>query len=227
MSSTLSNVSDRRGGKNPLNDGLASGVILEVRSQLQDENSDTGVSSLYVPIENHQWFVLRATYNRVEKEIETLRKNVAFVYLPKHYIIKQVNGKKKRVYDDVGIADPVHTEICRYGQGGYKECIGQERKEKTYPGERIEVFSFIYRYKRDKGKLCEEGENICHAFNAYVGCRCRDDACVSCHQPKHWLCENNHDARQSAVHGERNQQTGSYSIRKLHSIIFHLANEIE
>ena len=97
MSSILSNVSDRRGGKNPLNDGLASGVILEVQSQLQDENSDTGVSSLYVPVENHQWFVLRATYNRVEKEIETLRKNVAFVYLPKHYIIKQVNGKKKRV----------------------------------------------------------------------------------------------------------------------------------
>ena len=94
---TLSNVNDRRGGTNPPYDGLTSNVILEVQSHQQDENSNTGVSSLYVPIENHQWFVLRATYNRVEKDIETLRKNVAFVYLPKHYIIKQVNGKKKRV----------------------------------------------------------------------------------------------------------------------------------
>ena len=73
---TLSNVNDRRGGTNPPYDGLTSNVILEVQSQLQDENSDTGVSSLYVPIENHQWFVLRATYNRVEKDIETLELNI-------------------------------------------------------------------------------------------------------------------------------------------------------
>lgn len=96
---TLSNVNDRRGGSNPPNAGLTSDGILEVQTSKLSENSNTGVSSLFVPIENHQWFVLRATYNRVEKDIETLEKNVAHVYIPKHYVIQNKNGKKKRVLE--------------------------------------------------------------------------------------------------------------------------------
>ena len=57
------------------------------------------MSSLYVPIENYQWFVLRATYNRVEKDIDTLKKSVAYVYIPKHHVIQNKNGKKKRVLE--------------------------------------------------------------------------------------------------------------------------------
>lgn len=143
MSSTLSNVSDRRGGKNPLNDGLASGVILEVQSQLQDENSDTGVSSLYVPVENHQWFVLRATYNRVEKEIETLRKNVAHVYIPKHYIIKQVNGKKKRVSEPL-----VPNLVFVYSTQEHLEQLFCEEKVLSH-----------YRFYRDKTKSITNGKH--------------------------------------------------------------------
>ena len=97
--STLSNVNDRRGGIIPPNVRLTSDVILEVQSHQQDENSNTGVSSLYVPIENYQWFVLRATYNRVEKDIDTLKKSVAYVYIPKHHVIQNKNGKKKRVLE--------------------------------------------------------------------------------------------------------------------------------
>lgn len=96
---TLSNVNDRRGGTNPPNVGLTSNVILEVQSHQQDENSNTGVSSLYVPIVNHQWFVLRATYNRVEKNLETLEKKVAHVYIPKHFVIQHKDGKKKRMLE--------------------------------------------------------------------------------------------------------------------------------
>ena len=96
---TLSNVNDRRGGIIPPNVRLTSDVILEVQSHQQDENSNTGVSSLYVPIENYQWFVLRATYNRVEKDIDTLKKSVAYVYIPKHHVIQNKNGKKKRVLE--------------------------------------------------------------------------------------------------------------------------------
>ena len=96
---TLSNVNDRRGGTNPPYDGLTSNVILEVQSHQLDENSNTGVSSLYVPIENYQWFVLRATYNRVEKDIDTLKKSVAYAYIPKHHVIQNKNGKKKRVLE--------------------------------------------------------------------------------------------------------------------------------
>ena len=97
--STLSNVDDRRGGTNPPNAGLTSSVIPEVQNLAREENSYTGVSSLYVPIEKHQWFVLRATYNRVEKDIETLKKSVAYVYIPKHHVIQNKKGKKKRVLE--------------------------------------------------------------------------------------------------------------------------------
>ena len=96
---TLSNVNDRRGGFNPPNTGFTSDGILEVQSHQQDENSNTGVSSLYVPVENHQWFVLSATYNRVDKNIEILEKNVTYVYIPKRHVIQCKNGKKERVLE--------------------------------------------------------------------------------------------------------------------------------
>lgn len=96
---TLSNVDDRRGGSNPPNTGLTSDVILEIQTSQQIENSNTGVSSFFVPIEKHQWFVLRATYNRVEKELDILKTHVTYTYLPKHFVLKQVNGKKKRVME--------------------------------------------------------------------------------------------------------------------------------
>ena len=95
----LLNVNTRRGGSNPPNSGLTSDVILEVPCPSQGMNSDTGVSSRYALKENHQWFVLRATYNRVEKDFDTLKANVAYAYLPRHYTLKQINGKKKRVME--------------------------------------------------------------------------------------------------------------------------------
>lgn len=97
---TLFNVGNRRDEINPPNDGFTSGVILEIQSPEQGKNSHGG-GSFYVPIDNHQWFVFRATYNRVEKELDSLKKNVAHVYLPKHYVLKQINGKKKPVLESL------------------------------------------------------------------------------------------------------------------------------
>ena len=95
----LLNVNTRRGGSNPPNSGLTSGVILELPSSQQAMNSDAGVSSHYAQKENHSWFVLRATYNRVEKDFDILAANVVYAYLPKHYTLKLVNGKKKRIME--------------------------------------------------------------------------------------------------------------------------------
>ena len=89
----LSNAVNRGGGNNPPDVGLTSNVLPEtIRIGI-------GVSSDYAQKDNHQWYVLRATYNRVEKNIETLKKNVAYVYIPKHHVIKNKNGKKKRVLE--------------------------------------------------------------------------------------------------------------------------------
>lgn len=137
---TLSNVSTRRGGTNPPYDGLTSNVILEVCSHQKDENSNTGVSSSYVPIENHQWFVLRATYNRVEKDIETLEKSVAYVYLPKRCVISNKNGKKRRILEPL-----VPNIIFVYSN--------QENIENLFQTER--TLSHL-RFYRDKTK------EVCH-----------------------------------------------------------------
>lgn len=136
MMNTLSNVNGRRGGTNPPNDGLTSSVIPEVQNLAREENSNTGVSSLYMPIEKHQWFVLRATYNRVEKEFETLKKNVAYVYLPKHYVLKLVNGKKKRVLEPL-----LPNLVFVYSTKEHLEQVFKEDKRLSH-----------YHFYRDKTK---------------------------------------------------------------------------
>ena len=136
MMNTLSNVNDRRGGMNPPNDGLTSSVIPEVQNPSKDENSNTGVSSPYMPIENHQWFVLRATYNRVEKEIDTLEKNVAYVYLPKRYVLKLRNGKKKRVLEPL-----LPNLVFVYSTKEHLEQVFKEDKKLSH-----------YHFYRDKTK---------------------------------------------------------------------------
>lgn len=93
---TLSNVNTRRGGTKPPNAGLTSNVIPTTQTPNSSKSSDAGVSSSYVQKENHSWFVLRVTYNRVETEIDTLKAEMD-VYLPKCYVIKQIAGKKQRV----------------------------------------------------------------------------------------------------------------------------------
>lgn len=90
---TLSNVDTRRDGNNPPHAGFASDVSLEAQS------SPTGVSVKYAPDPAKQWFVLRVTYARVNKAYEYLTKDGAEVYYPRHYVQKEINGKKKRMLE--------------------------------------------------------------------------------------------------------------------------------
>ena len=69
---TLPNVNTRRGGNKPSHAGLTSNVSPKVQSP-EAENSHTGVTSDFVPKENHEWFVLRATYGRSEMACNELR----------------------------------------------------------------------------------------------------------------------------------------------------------
>lgn len=61
------------------------------------ENSHTGVSSDCVHKEKKQWFVLRATYGRAEKALGVLQTANVETYLPMHYVVKEINGKRKLV----------------------------------------------------------------------------------------------------------------------------------
>lgn len=89
----LSNAVCQGGGNEPPDVGLASNVLLEA------SHNGIGVSSDYALKENHQWFVLRATYGRSEQAYEALIKNHVETYIPKHYVLKQINGKKRRILE--------------------------------------------------------------------------------------------------------------------------------
>lgn len=93
---TLPNVNTRRGGNKPSHAGLASNVSPKVQSP-QAENSHTGVTSDFVPKENYNWFVLRATYGRNEIACKALNGKGILTYMPKHKVMKIIDGKKKRI----------------------------------------------------------------------------------------------------------------------------------
>lgn len=133
---TLSNVPNRRGGTNPPNNGLISDIILKVQVPQQGENTNMGVSSFFIPIQGHEWFVLRATYNRVEKCINTLKANVACIYLPKHFVIKYLNGKKKRVREPL-----LPNLVFVYSTREHIEQVFKENNELNH-----------FRFYRDKTK---------------------------------------------------------------------------
>ena len=71
--------------------GLTSNVLPEA------QRSHTGVSSDYVQKANHEWFVLRVTYNRTQKAHGIISTYDVQSYMPMHYVIKNEIGKKKRI----------------------------------------------------------------------------------------------------------------------------------
>ena len=71
--------------------GLTSNVLPEA------QRSQTGVSSDYVQKADHEWFVLRVTYNRTQKAYSIISTSDVQSYMPMHYVIKKEIGKKKRM----------------------------------------------------------------------------------------------------------------------------------
>lgn len=96
--SALPNADSRRGGNTTSSARLTSCTSPEVRSDAA-ENSQTGVSSDYAQEEKEQWFVLRATYGRTEKALGALQTANVETYLPMHYVIKEIDGKRKLVHE--------------------------------------------------------------------------------------------------------------------------------
>ena len=87
----LLNVHTHRGQSRSPYAGLTSNVLPEAQS------SQTGVSSEYVQKPNHEWYVLRVTYNRTEKACGIISTSGVESYMPMHYVIKKEIGKKKRI----------------------------------------------------------------------------------------------------------------------------------
>lgn len=80
----LLNAHTKRGCDSPPHIGFASNVSPEAQS------SQTGVSSEYVQQEGYNWFVLRATYNRVNAAVEKAKKNDIKTYVPMQNVVLKI-----------------------------------------------------------------------------------------------------------------------------------------
>ena len=87
----LINAHTHRGRSRSPYVGLTSNVLPEAQS------SQTGVSSDYIQKPNHEWFVLRVTYNRTQKACDIISSADVQSYMPMHYVIDKEIGKKKRI----------------------------------------------------------------------------------------------------------------------------------
>ncbi len=87
----LLNAHTPKGRSRSTHVGLTSNVLPEA------QRSQTGVSSDYVQKANHEWFVLRVTYNRTQKACDIISTANMQSYIPMHYVIKKEIGKKKRM----------------------------------------------------------------------------------------------------------------------------------
>ena len=85
----LINAHTHRGRSRSPYVGLTSNVLPEA------QRSQTGVSSDYVQKADHEWFVLRVTYNRTEKACDIISTANVQSYMPMHYVIKKEIGKKR------------------------------------------------------------------------------------------------------------------------------------
>ena len=87
----LVNAHTKRGLSRSPHIGLTSNVLPDAQS------SQTGVSSDYIQEANHEWFVLRVTYNRTQKACDIISTANVQSYMPMHYVVKKEIGKKKRI----------------------------------------------------------------------------------------------------------------------------------
>ena len=86
-------------GLTPPRTGLIPDVLPEVQPSTPTENSQTGVSTNYIhpTKEPLRWYVLRATYGRVNASYEYLAQKGIEVYHPTIFVYRMVNGKRKRL----------------------------------------------------------------------------------------------------------------------------------
>ena len=93
--STLSNVATRKGEDNPSSVKFALDAIPEAKS------SQTGVSVSYVPSQEKEWFVFRASYGREDKAADYIVNDGMFVYIAKRFVQKNINGKRKKCLESL------------------------------------------------------------------------------------------------------------------------------
>lgn len=95
----LPNADTRRGGKKPSSERSTPFTTPNKVQCQKAENPKNWATSDFVPKGKMHWFVFRATYGRTDKANETLKAAGIETYLPVHYVIKEIDGKRKFVQE--------------------------------------------------------------------------------------------------------------------------------
>lgn len=141
---TLSNVNSRESGLNLSDDGIKSVIISETEEPSDCKVTSDGVSSNYAQVDGCQWYVLRATYNRVEKGLDALKAEMTYIYLPKRLILKRIGSKKKRQWEPL-----LPNMVFVYSSQDVIEGTFRENKKLAH-----------YRFYRDKTQKINDYDGI-------------------------------------------------------------------
>ena len=95
----VTDTHDERDAQTSLGAGLASSAPSETMNPSHEGKNQVGVSTNYIQPtkEPLRWYVLRATYGRVNASYEYLAQKGIEVYHPTIFVYRMVNGKRKRL----------------------------------------------------------------------------------------------------------------------------------
>ena len=168
---TLSNVETGRGQVEPLSVGVVPDIIPKAIS------SQTGVSVRYVPAPDKRWYVMRASYGREDRARDYIVEDGTFVYIPKRYVRKTVNGMQKKVLESlipnllfvyttaekaeqyVKITPPIYPRISFYFNHFEKDASGKN-PPLTVPLKEMENFIIATCSSNEHLKFVDESQ--CH-----------------------------------------------------------------
>lgn len=134
---------------------LISDALPKVENSSQSENSDTGVSTHFVPLPKEilvsrravrqpHWYALRVTYGREKKAYDYMVEKHVEAFYPTIKTVKEVNGKQQTI------------EESRFPNMFFARGTEEEIKSFVYDNMNLPYLRFYYRHIRKDNTIVNE-----------------------------------------------------------------------
>ena len=134
---------------------LISDALPKVENSSQSENSDTGVSTHFVPLPKEilvsrrvvrqpHWYALRVTYGREKKAYDYMVEKYVEAFYPTIKTVKEVNGKQQTI------------EESRFPNMFFARGTEEEIKSFVYDNVNLPYLRFYYRHIRKGNTIVNE-----------------------------------------------------------------------
>ena len=134
---------------------LSSDALPQVENSSQSENSDTGVSTHFVPLPKEimasrrvvrqpHWYALRVTYGREKKAYDYMVEKQVEAFYPTIKTFKEVNGKQQTI------------EESRFPNMFFARGTEEEIKSFVYDNVNLPYLRFYYRHIRKGNTIVNE-----------------------------------------------------------------------